>query len=44
MDIENTEHGKPIQSAYAERFNRTYREDLLDQYLLTGLDDVHEAT
>lgn len=44
MAIQYIQPGKPNQNAYVERFNRTYREELLNQHLFTSLDDVREAT
>jgi putative transposase len=32
--------GKPTQNAYIERFNRLFREDILDAYLFTGIEQV----
>jgi putative transposase len=38
------EPGKPQQNNYIERFNRSYREDILDMYAFAGLRQARELT
>lgn len=44
VTINHIQPGKPAQNGYIERFNRTYREDVLDQYWFRDLDEVRNIT
>lgn len=44
VKLDFIEPGKPQQNAYVERFNRTYREDVLDANLLLSLSHAQQLT
>ena len=41
--IEYIQPGKPQQNAYIERYNRTVRYGLLNQYLFKNLEDIQDC-
>ena len=44
MEVQYNQKGEPNQNAYIERFNRTYREEVLSLYLFQNLREVRETT
>ena len=44
IHLEFIEKGKPTQNSYVERFNKTYRDEILDFYIFHTLSEVRERT
>ena len=44
VELDFIQPGCPYQNSYIERFNRTYREDILDLYVFDTLQQVRDLT
>ena len=44
IDLEFIQPGKPMQNSYVERFNRTYRDEILNRYVFKSLTQVRQLT
>ena len=44
VELEFIKPGKPTQNSYVERFNRTYRDEVLNMYVFKTMNEVREIT